>query len=36
MTLEEIDILIKERYESAKQLAKELWLDGDHDDFYYF
>jgi hypothetical protein len=40
MALEEIDILIKERYESAKRLAKELWLDGDHEgndnDFYYF
>jgi hypothetical protein len=40
MTLKEIDILIKERYESAKRLAKELWLDGDHEGndntFYYF
>jgi hypothetical protein len=31
---------IKERYESAKKLAEELWLDGDHEgtqnDFYYF
>ena len=37
--LNELDI-IKARYESAKALAKELWLDGDHEgndnDFYYF
>ena len=39
MSSNELDI-IKERYESAKKLAKELWLDGDHEgtpnDFYYF
>jgi len=32
--------IIKERYESAKKLAEELWLDGDYEgndnDFYYF
>lgn len=32
--------IIQERYESAKKLAKDLWLDGDHEgdnnDFYYF
>jgi hypothetical protein len=31
---------MKERYESAKKLARELWLDGDNEgndnDFYYF
>ncbi len=31
---------MKERYESAKKLAQELWLDGDNEgtpnDFYYF
>ena len=39
MSSDELDI-IKERYESAKKLARELWLDGDHEgndnDFYYF
>lgn len=39
MSSNELDI-IKERYESAKKLAQELWLDGDHEgndnDFYYF
>jgi len=39
MSSNELDI-IKERYESAKKLAKELWLDGDNEgtpnDFYYF
>ncbi|NBX98123.1 hypothetical protein EB118_23220 [bacterium] len=39
MNSNELDI-IKERYESAKKLAEELWLDGDHEgtqnDFYYF
>jgi hypothetical protein len=36
----EIDINIKERYESAKKLAEELRLDCDNketpNDFYYF
>jgi hypothetical protein len=31
---------IKEQYEKAKALAKEVWDDGDHEgntnDFYYF
>ena len=39
MSSDELDI-IRERYESAKILAQELWLDGDYDgndnDFYYF
>jgi hypothetical protein len=39
MSSEELEI-IKQRYESAKKLAKDLWLDGDHEgnenDFYYF
>ncbi|MFN9955322.1 MAG: hypothetical protein ACK55I_19675 [bacterium] len=39
MSSDELDI-IKERFESAKKLAEELWLDGDHEgtpnDFYYF
>jgi hypothetical protein len=39
MSSNELDI-VKERYESAKKLAEELWLDGDHEgtpnDFYYF
>jgi hypothetical protein len=39
MSSDELQI-IKERYESAKKLAQELWLDGDHEgtpnDLYYF
>ncbi|NDC96517.1 hypothetical protein EBZ38_15220 [bacterium] len=39
MSSDELDI-IKERFESAKKLAQELWLDGDNEgtsnDFYYF
>jgi hypothetical protein len=39
MSSDQLDI-IKERYESTKKLAEELWLDGDHEgkdnDFYYF
>ena len=39
MSSDELNI-IRERYESAKKLAIELWLDGDHEgndnDFYYF
>jgi hypothetical protein len=39
MSSDELEI-IKERYESAKKLAQELWLDGDNEgtpnDFYYF
>jgi hypothetical protein len=39
MSSDEPDI-IKEKYEGAKKLAQELWLDGDHEgtpnDFYYF
>lgn len=39
MSSDELDI-IRERYESAKKLARELWLDGDNEgtpnDFYYF
>jgi hypothetical protein len=39
MSSDELNI-IRERYESAKKLAEELWLDGDHEgndnDFYYF
>jgi len=39
MSSNELDI-IKERYESAKKLAKELWLKGDNEgnpkDFFYF
>lgn len=31
---------IKENYERAKQLAREIWLDGDNEgnanDYYYF
>lgn len=31
---------IKESYESAKKLAKQLWIDGDNEgnsnDYYYF
>lgn len=42
MNLDESDLIkdIKERYESAKKLAEEIWIDGDHEgtsnDFYYF
>jgi hypothetical protein len=36
----QISEIIKERYESAKKLAQEMWIDGDHEgndnDFYYF
>ena len=39
MNSDELEI-IKERYESAKKLAEEIWRDGDHEgnsnDFYYF
>jgi hypothetical protein len=32
--------IIKQKYEKAKELAIEFWLDGDHEgndnDFYYF
>ncbi len=39
MNVDELEI-IKQKYESAKKLAEELWLDGDHEktpnDFYYF
>jgi hypothetical protein len=32
--------IIKQKYERAKELAEEFWLDGDHEgnnnDFYYF
>ena len=39
MNSEELET-IKQRYEAAKKLAKDLWLDGDHEgdnnDFYYF
>jgi hypothetical protein len=39
MNSDELEI-IRERYEKAKQLAVELWVDGDHEgtsnDFYYF
>jgi hypothetical protein len=31
---------IRQKYESAKKIAEEVWLDGDyegtHNDFYYF
>ena len=31
---------IKERYNLAKKLAKDIWIEGDHEgtpnDFYYF
>ena len=39
MNVDKLEV-IKERYENAKKLAQELWLDGDHEgndnDFYYF
>jgi hypothetical protein len=39
MSSDELDI-IKEKYEGAKKLAEEIWIDGDHEgtpnDFYYF
>lgn len=32
--------IIRAKYEQAKKLAKELWIDGDYEgndnDFYYF